>query len=177
MTARSLVRRSPGLTYTPTALNLATDMSLGKDESFGAHALRYLSTLRAWHIAARSVIMLVRKAYEIRRTPGVSLVRLRDRPNEAIDDVRRNGQAIIDSLNAQIAAEYTSDSQEGKLVAQWMEKNCRIPERIGPFRVHSEAGLMAMLMIAEANPGDLGDGIGCRSTVCCAPRPRPSSGC
>lgn len=112
------MRRSPGLMYTPTALNLATDMTPGKDESPGAHALRYLSTLRAWHIAARSVIMLVRKAYEIGRTPGVSLVRLRDRSNGTIDDVKRNGQAIIDSLNAQIAAEYTSDSQEGKLVAQ-----------------------------------------------------------
>ncbi|KAI0798157.1 hypothetical protein C8Q75DRAFT_37473 [Abortiporus biennis] len=126
------------------------------NEGSGSCALRYLLTLVAWHTAARAVIKLSRIANRIGKLPEVFLVRLPEYSSDALDDVRTNSRAIVDSLKAEIVPEYVDRPKAKEIILQSIERRCEIPRIIRPFRVHPEAGLMALLMKAEVEPIYLG---------------------
>ena len=136
-----------------------------QDEKPGARALRYMLTLVAWHSATRAIIKLSRKAGRAARMPEVSLVQLADHSRDAAQDVMTNGRTILKSLKAQIDDEY-DPLEDGTRMIQWIEDNCKIPNRIRPFRVHAEAGLMALLKMAEVHPEELRRDTTCQSAVC-----------
>ena len=137
-----------------------------QDEKPGARALRYILTLVAWHSAARAIIKLSRKVGRIARMPEVSLVQLADHSRDAVEDVTTNDRAILESLKAQIEYECANHPEDGTRMAQWIEDNCKIPKIIRPFRVHAEAGLMALLKMAEVHPEELRRDTTCQSAVC-----------
>ena len=105
--------------------------------------LRNIETLVAWQAAAAHAITFFRKAP---RPPRIQLVEVADHSSEAFDDMWQHGQLVVEMLKEQ-ANEY-AENADGRL-SDWIEANCAAPRpnqsRTRPCRVHSEAGLMALL--------------------------------
>ncbi|KAI0781887.1 hypothetical protein C8Q75DRAFT_545185 [Abortiporus biennis] len=132
-------------------------MTFEENEEPGSRALRYILTLVAWHKATRAVIQVADLAIKVQKLPEICLVRLADYSSDAVDDVKTNSQGIVDSLNAQIADEYANDEEAGRSISQWIEEQCIMPNTIWPYRVHAEAGLMALLKMVQEGSVDFGD--------------------
>ena len=160
----------PGLgsVFRFTVDEVTVDILPEPGESAGGRVLRYLRTLTAWHGAARAAIQFLCKA---RKVPQVSLVKLSDHSPAVLEDIRRNGQAVVDSLQRQIASKYANNPHTMKAVSDWVQDYCRIPEATGDksgrhFRVHPEAGLMALLMAGKTKSEGIPDNVYALATVC-----------
>ena len=97
--------------------------------------LRNLRTLVAWHAAAAAAYSLFNRTP---RAPHFQLVELADHSDEAIDDIKKNGRAIIDSLKSEIATTY-ADQRES--LSHRIETLCKIPspeEKPRPLRAHAD---------------------------------------
>lgn len=80
-----------------------------------------------------------------------------DYSQEATDDIKENGSAIVDTLKKK-ARSYTTSKISLEDLTRWIEDNCTTPQReTRPLRVHSEAGLMALLQ--ESQVADTGKAV------------------
>ena len=114
--------------------------------------LRNVRTLIAWHTAASAAMSVFKKDAPI---PHICLIDFGDHSQEAIDDIKENGGAIVDTLKKK-AHSYTTPEVSLDDLTRWLENNCTVPQpgETRPLRVHSEAGLMALLQ--ESQVADTG---------------------
>ena len=130
--------------------------------------LRYLRTLTAWVPAMRAV---VRFCHATTHSPQVSLVQLADHSGAARSDIEKNSQGIIKYLLDQISVKCKDNPDMMERAAGWINGRFQDKDRKSrlPFRVHAEAGLMALLREAGTGSQDIPSWVHDLCAVCGAP--------
>ena len=142
--------------YARIAVNRhSIDISPEPGEYSGARVLRYLRTITAW---VRAAIAAAKFCCETIHTPEISLVQLSDHSLVAQEDVETNGQDVIKYLQDQISTRCAKTPEIMEKASRWiknLQDRDEDRETKLPFRVHAEAGLMALLKTVDAHSEDL----------------------
>ncbi|EKM75529.1 hypothetical protein AGABI1DRAFT_116359, partial [Agaricus bisporus var. burnettii JB137-S8] len=99
-----------------------------------------MRTLTAWITASRVVIGALRK---LEKPLSASIVTLNDYSREAVSQMKDLQDEIVDQLKAELIDSTWLDRQVKKLNKSLVEETVKAP------RVHAEAGLMALAMVAR----------------------------
>ena len=129
--------------------------------------LRYLRKNTAWIAAVKSVPKFLTGAPH---APKISLVRLADHSPSAYDDVKNNWRRIVEDLKNRISVKHARSSELRNKAIGWIDDHFQPELSKGlPFRVHAEAGLMALLRVAETLSQDTPNSVNDLFTVCGGP--------
>ena len=127
----------------------------------GESVFRYLRLLTALVTAANAVPRRLRKLGDDPISKlQVTCFRLEDNSVEAVKDVRARVEPIVEDLKCLAKKRLKTNAQTLECVYEWIDAHCRAPKREDqrPFRIHDEAGMMALLQHMQATSEDV-DGL------------------
>ncbi|KAI0690511.1 hypothetical protein C8T65DRAFT_671541 [Cerioporus squamosus] len=127
--------------------DMEDDPSAVPNEPEGDHIFRCFRSLTAWHTAA---VVVVAHLQRVGKSPTATIVRLADHSSDAVNDLRENHETVVDAILRRID-ERVVDVVERSSATEWVKDQARLKVlKTGRFRVHAEAGLMALANVANS---------------------------
>ena len=125
-------------------------------DTLGAPVFRYFRLLTELFPATSAMMRFLRKT---KKAPQAFVVVPADRSRAAYESASGARAAILTELKARVRSDPRSDDDAHQWQCAWLDEKCVLPAvgNARPFRVHAEAGVMALLKLLETSSGH--DGI------------------